>query len=158
MAAVSTTMRTRPGDEVEGAILQSTATATTATAAPSSAGEASGGAKPDEEGKSRAGGDDPSSVIPRRNCDYACREYWEDRFAQEDQYDWLLTFDHLRSQVEPLLLLSSASSSRSVPLLLLSKPDREVPRFSSLVAGTLPSPLSCTMPASTTLSISITRK
>jgi SAM-dependent methyltransferase len=58
-------------------------------------------------------GDDEGgrAVIPRRNGDYASRDYWDGRFAQEVQYEWLLPFDHLRRQIEPLLMSSSCSSA-----------------------------------------------
>jgi cyclopropane fatty-acyl-phospholipid synthase-like methyltransferase len=33
------------------------------------------------------------STIPENNSEYKDREYWNQRFEQEDQYDWLMPYD-----------------------------------------------------------------
>jgi SAM-dependent methyltransferase len=79
-------------------------------------------------------------VIPRRNSDYASREYWEDRFAREEQHEWLLSFDHLRPQIVPLLLLASRPPSWSEPSTASSVQASRSP--SILVVGCGNSPFS----------------
>jgi SAM-dependent methyltransferase len=72
------------------------------------------------EGRSHGGGGgdiggesegDAGAILPRRNSDYASREYWEGRFAREEEHEWLLPFGRLRPRIEPLLLQSSNSPS-----------------------------------------------
>ena len=42
-------------------------------------------------------------LIPEDNCDYSKKQYWEDRFAQEKEYDWLITYPgiaHLFTEIQ----------------------------------------------------------
>jgi len=39
-----------------------------------------------------------------KNDQFGKQEYWDGRFEQEEQYDWLLTFDQVASQLLPLLV------------------------------------------------------
>lgn len=58
-----------------------------------------------EEAESTGG----SEVIPKRNCDYQSRNYWENRFSAEEEYEWLLSYERLRHQIVPLLSVSTNS-------------------------------------------------
>ncbi|CEM01849.1 unnamed protein product [Vitrella brassicaformis CCMP3155] len=42
-------------------------------------------------------------MIPRDNQQYAKREYWDERFASEESYEWLVSFDGVKGQLTPLL-------------------------------------------------------
>jgi hypothetical protein len=46
---------------------------------------------------------EPDSVIAADNRLYKTKEYWDDRFQREDSYDWLLTYQHLKSHVTKFL-------------------------------------------------------
>lgn len=37
--------------------------------------------------------------LPKHNASYGNRDYWEQRFANEKQYEWLLSYDHLAHQI-----------------------------------------------------------
>jgi SAM-dependent methyltransferase len=43
------------------------------------------------------------SVLPKQNCEYGSREYWEDRFSKESDYEWLLSYERLASQLSKYL-------------------------------------------------------
>mgnify|MGYP006078684947 FL=1 len=51
----------------------------------------------------------PASTAPvskkevRSNKDFGKHEYWEGRFEEEEEYEWLLKFDQVKEQVLPLL-------------------------------------------------------
>jgi SAM-dependent methyltransferase len=42
----------------------------------------------------------------QKNADFKEQEYWDERFSDEEQYDWLLGFSQLRSVLLPLLEFS----------------------------------------------------
>jgi hypothetical protein len=39
------------------------------------------------------------SFIAEANSEYKTREYWEERFADEQSYDWLVTFADVRGKL-----------------------------------------------------------
>lgn len=41
--------------------------------------------------------------LPKSNKEYGSKEYWEQRFQGEEEYDWLLSFQQLSSQLLPFL-------------------------------------------------------
>ncbi|KAK6730767.1 hypothetical protein RB195_007314 [Necator americanus] len=45
------------------------------------------------------------------NHQYACREYWNERFLEEEQFEWLADFDAFKHLVLPHLKLDSSSVS-----------------------------------------------
>ena len=56
--------------------------------------------------------------IPERNADYAHNQYWNTRFSQEQQYDWLKGYSHFRHLCLPhmqtsdkILILGCGNSS-----------------------------------------------
>jgi EEF1A lysine methyltransferase 4 len=95
----------------------------------------------DEEEAGSTGG---SEVVPKRNCDYASRSYWETRFSAEEEYEWLLSFGRLRHQIEPLLSGSTPSLGSAVESEASESPSAQVftrmPRV--LVVGCGNSPFS----------------
>ena len=44
-----------------------------------------------------------SCYIPTENKDYYEKEYWEQRFAEEETYDWLLTYVDIREIINELI-------------------------------------------------------
>ena len=42
-------------------------------------------------------------VLPRDNAGYGQRDYWEQRFAVEAEYDWLASWEELRPLLQPHL-------------------------------------------------------
>ena len=46
---------------------------------------------------------DPSTELPRHNTDYFKKEYWDDRFAEEEVNNWLVTYDDVKDQLAPYL-------------------------------------------------------
>lgn len=42
--------------------------------------------------------------LPRNNREYGTKEYWENRFVAEESYEWLLSYQQLAPQLEPILL------------------------------------------------------
>ena len=56
-------------------------------------------------GKQNAGGnpDEKTSYIPSDNKDYYEKEYWEQRFAEEESYDWLLTYIDIQEIINELI-------------------------------------------------------
>jgi SAM-dependent methyltransferase len=42
-------------------------------------------------------------IVPRNNRQYGTHAYWEDRFAEEESSEWLLSYKQLASQLEPYL-------------------------------------------------------
>jgi SAM-dependent methyltransferase len=43
-------------------------------------------------------------VVPKLNSTYGSHDYWEDRFENEDSFEWLLSYEQLAAQIEPHLL------------------------------------------------------
>jgi SAM-dependent methyltransferase len=43
------------------------------------------------------------AVVPKNNRQYGTHAYWEDRFAEEESSEWLLSYEQLASQLEPYL-------------------------------------------------------
>ena len=43
------------------------------------------------------------SFIAEKNKDYKSREYWDNRFTQEQEYEWLVEFNDVRSRLATLL-------------------------------------------------------
>lgn len=43
------------------------------------------------------------SFVPRNNQEYGTHKYWEHRFQTETSFEWLLSFEQLRHQLEPIL-------------------------------------------------------
>ena len=41
---------------------------------------------------------------PKHNSEYGKQEYWEKRFAQEDEYEWLVNYKQCRPQLLQVLL------------------------------------------------------
>ncbi len=41
------------------------------------------------------------TLTSKTNADYKEQNYWEDRFGQEEEYDWLLTFSQLKNYIIP---------------------------------------------------------
>jgi EEF1A lysine methyltransferase 4 len=48
-------------------------------------------------------GSSKTELTSKNNQDYSKLDYWEQRFEEEEYYDWLLTFDQLKPQLLPLL-------------------------------------------------------
>jgi len=44
-----------------------------------------------------------SSVLGSKNADYCLQEYWESRFSDEEEYDWLLSYSDIEPSLSPLL-------------------------------------------------------
>lgn len=47
-------------------------------------------------------GDSPTT-LPRNNKEYGTKNYWENRFRAEESFEWLLSYQQLAPQLEPLL-------------------------------------------------------
>ena len=43
------------------------------------------------------------SMLPRNNKVYAKKEYWEERFATEESFEWLVSYDDIALQLEKYL-------------------------------------------------------
>ena len=43
------------------------------------------------------------TVVAKDNSQFGKKEYWEERFAIEEQYDWLLTFEQVKATLLPYL-------------------------------------------------------
>lgn len=41
--------------------------------------------------------------IPEDNTQYGRREYWDERFGQEDEYDWFRKYSSFRDLLAPLV-------------------------------------------------------
>lgn len=61
--------------------------------------------------------------LPENNIIYKKKEYWDERFEQEDAYDWLVTFDQVKSglveHIKPsdrILMLGCGNSTLSADL------------------------------------------
>lgn len=61
--------------------------------------------------------------LPRNNTEYSIREYWEERFEKEEEYDWLFTFSEVQSVIHrfiekssKILIVGCGNSSFSVDL------------------------------------------
>jgi SAM-dependent methyltransferase len=48
-----------------------------------------------------------SSVLPKRNCEYNSRDYWDERFSKESDYEWLLAYSDLAPQLSNYLTKDS---------------------------------------------------
>ena len=46
---------------------------------------------------------DDKTVLPRSNKVYAKKEYWEKRFAEEESFEWLVSYDEVAPQLERYL-------------------------------------------------------
>jgi 2-polyprenyl-3-methyl-5-hydroxy-6-metoxy-1,4-benzoquinol methylase len=44
-----------------------------------------------------------SLPVPKSNAVYGSKDYWEERFSQEKDYEWLLSYQQLSSQLIPFL-------------------------------------------------------
>jgi SAM-dependent methyltransferase len=69
-----------------------------------------------------------TTVLPQHNDLYADLDYWDDRFAREDDYEWLATFGALESALEPYWYISDYSNSHN-------KSDRNKDDVRILVVG-----------------------
>jgi SAM-dependent methyltransferase len=58
-----------------------------------------------DEDKTSAGQDEPRRKLPH-NTEYGKKEYWDERFAEEKNYEWLVGYAHVASQLSPLLKFS----------------------------------------------------
>jgi len=63
------------------------------------------------------------SVIPEHNFSYSSKEYWDERFSEEDEYEWLMSFDDVKDQIMPyfnkqnrILIIGCGNSSFSADL------------------------------------------
>ena len=45
----------------------------------------------------------PSTELPQHNTDYCKKEYWDDRFAEEEVNNWLVTYGDVKDQLAPFL-------------------------------------------------------
>jgi SAM-dependent methyltransferase len=54
------------------------------------------------------------SYAPKSNSLYGSKEYWEERYSKEKDYEWLLSFEQLASQLTPFL--QQAPNSRILML------------------------------------------
>ena len=43
------------------------------------------------------------SILPKQNSEYNSLDYWEQRFAKEETYEWLLSYDQLASKLSKYL-------------------------------------------------------
>jgi SAM-dependent methyltransferase len=58
-----------------------------------------------EEDKTSAGEDAPRRKLPH-NTEYWKKEYWDERFVEEKNYEWLVAYGHVASQLSPFLKFS----------------------------------------------------
>lgn len=42
-------------------------------------------------------------TLPKSNTDYGQRQYWDERFSNEDQYEWLVSYSDVAQQLAPFL-------------------------------------------------------
>jgi EEF1A lysine methyltransferase 4 len=89
-----------------------------------------------------AGSPGGSEVIPKRNCDYASRSYWETRFSAEEEYEWLLSYERLRHQIDPLLFDSPPSLGATSTFAVRETPTAQASMPRVLVVGCGNSPFS----------------
>jgi EEF1A lysine methyltransferase 4 len=45
--------------------------------------------------------------LPKRNSDYSNFDYWEERFKEEKEYEWLMPYRLLADQMKPKLSVES---------------------------------------------------
>ena len=41
--------------------------------------------------------------LPEHNTDYSKKYYWDDRFAKEEQFNWLVSYEDVKDQIAPFL-------------------------------------------------------
>lgn len=46
-------------------------------------------------------------TLPRNNTDYGKKQYWDERFSNEDQYEWLVSYSDVAQQLAPFLSADS---------------------------------------------------
>lgn len=70
---------------------------------------------------------DDKTVLPRSNKVYAKKEYWEKRFAEEESFEWLVSYDEVAPQLErylppnkcdPILIVGCGNSPFSYEMYL----------------------------------------
>lgn len=61
--------------------------------------------------------------LPRSNKEYGKQSYWEERFKTEEEYEWLVSYQDIKSQIQPyvhisnkILLVGCGNSSFSADL------------------------------------------
>jgi SAM-dependent methyltransferase len=54
------------------------------------------------DGKERVD-EEQSSFAPKSNSLYGTKDYWEERYSKEKDYEWLLSYEQLASQLTPFL-------------------------------------------------------
>lgn len=57
------------------------------------------------------------SYLPQNNIVYSRKEYWEERFANETDFEWLVSYKDVAPQLQPFLV--STTSTNSKPKLLI---------------------------------------
>ena len=57
----------------------------------------------DGDGDGDGGTHSKSNYLPKQNTTYAKQEYWEERFASEDDFEWLVSYDDVKSQIKGYL-------------------------------------------------------
>jgi hypothetical protein len=69
-------------------------------------------AKGDEEPAVKPDAEAPSTSstgieLPKNNLEYGKKEYWDDRFAKEEDYDWLVGYEDVRDLIAPYMTESA---------------------------------------------------
>jgi len=41
--------------------------------------------------------------LPEHNTDYFKKDYWDDRFAKEEEFNWLVSYDDVKDQIAPFM-------------------------------------------------------
>lgn len=57
----------------------------------------------ENDGKERVAEEQSSSFVAKSNSLYGTKDYWEERFSEEKDYEWLLSYAQLASQLTPYL-------------------------------------------------------
>ena len=57
--------------------------------------------------------------LPRNNKEYGTQEYWENRFVTETSCEWLLSFQQLAPQLDPLLSRYAVDDDKSKITILI---------------------------------------
>ena len=52
--------------------------------------------------------------LPKNNSEYLKQEYWDERFAKEEQYEWLVSFNDCKEQ-----LLAALTPNKDARILII---------------------------------------
>lgn len=67
----------------------------------------------EEENSSQEASEKYVPIVPKDNRVYGKKEYWDERFKKEEEFEWLVSYQDVAPQIQPYLKMAPSSSTPS---------------------------------------------